>query len=99
MSWRIWVSALIREPSGRALGHDQDPDGLDRTVSALGLSMRSARQRGSSGLDGVEGIGLAALSAGLAVLPIDFDDLDPGSSEEAGDARPHRTRSLPHRPW
>ena len=80
--------------SGRALGHDEDPDGLDRAVSALGRSMGPARLRGPGGLDGVEGIGLAALASGLAVLAVHFDDVDPGSGEEAGDAGPIGPRPL-----
>ncbi len=60
----------------------------------LGHSMGPARQSGPGGLDGVEGIGLAALAPGLAVLAVDFDDVDSGSGEEAGDARPIGTRPL-----
>ena len=82
-------------PSGRALGHDEDPDGLDRTVSALGPSMGAARdaqpgrlRRASRGSD------LPALASRLAVLAVDLDDVDPCSSEEAGDAGPIGPRPL-----
>ena len=72
----------------RTLGHDKDPDGFDRTVSALRLSAGSSRQCGAGGFDGVEWIGLTALSPGLAVLPVDFYDFNTCSSEEAGHAGP-----------
>ncbi len=79
---------LDARPSSRAFGDDEDPDGLDRTVPALGRSLGAARENGPGGLDGVEGIGLAAVVSGLAVLAVHFDDVDAGPSEEAGDARP-----------
>ena len=79
---------LDARSSGRALGDDEDPDGLDRAVPALGRSLGPARENGPGGLDGVEGIGLAAVVSSLAVLAVDFDDVDAGSGEEAGDARP-----------
>jgi len=50
--------------------------------------MRPARQDGPGGLDGVEGVRLAALAPGLAVLAVDLDDRDPCSGQVAGDARP-----------
>ncbi len=85
--------------SSGALGHDEDPDRLDRAVSALGLSLRSARQDGPGRLNGVEGIGLAAVPSGLAVLTIHFDDRDPCSSEVTGDAGAVRTPCPRCRPW
>ena len=94
VSWRIWVERLDPGSAGRALGHDEDPDGLDRTVSALGRSLGPARENGPGGLDGVEGVGLAAVASGLAVLTVHLDDLDPGSSEEPGDAGPIGTGPL-----
>ena len=45
--------------AGRALGDDEDPDGLDGTVPGLGLALRPTTEGGPGGLDGVEGIGLA----------------------------------------
>jgi hypothetical protein len=45
-----------------------------------------ARLRRPRGLDGVEGIGLAALAPTLAVLAVYFDDMDPCSGEETGHA-------------
>ena len=39
-------------------------------------------------LERVEGIGLAALTPGLAVLAVHFDDVDAGFGEETGDAGP-----------
>ena len=42
----------------------------------------------------MEGIGLAGLTAGLAVLAVHLDDTDPSSGEEAGDAGPIGARPL-----
>ena len=50
--------------------------------------------RGPGGLDRVEGIGLAGLASGLAVLAVHLDDVDPCSGEEAGDAGPIGARPL-----
>jgi hypothetical protein len=41
--------------AGRTLGHHEDPDGLDRTVSRLGAPARPATESGPSGFEGVEG--------------------------------------------
>ena len=83
--------------TGRALGDNEDADGLDGAVPALGCSMGPARERGPGGLDGVEGIGLAAVAPGLTVLAVYFDDVDPGSGEMAGDAGAIGPRPLdPH---
>ncbi len=48
--------------------------------------MGPARESGPSGFDGIEGIGLATLSAGLAVLAVHLDDVDPGPGQVTGDA-------------
>ena len=48
-------------PSGRAFGHDEDPDRFDRTVPALGRSIGPLGLCRPGGLERVEGIGLAAL--------------------------------------
>ena len=85
---------LDARPTSRALGHDEDADGLDRTVSALGPSMGPARLCRPGRLERVEGIGLAALTPGLAVLAVHFDDVNPGSGEEPGDAGPIGARPL-----
>ena len=88
VSWRIWVSALMPRPVGRALGDDEDPDGLDTAVSTLRRSMGSAGLGRPGRLERVEGIGLAALAPGLAVLAVHLDDVDSCFGKEAGDARP-----------
>ena len=56
--------------------------------------MSPARESGPGGFDGVEGIGLAAVVPGLAVLAVHLDDVDPGSGEESGDAGPIGPRPL-----
>ncbi len=48
--------------------------------------MRPARENGPGCLDGVERVGLAAVATGLAVLAVNFDDVDSGSGEVTGDA-------------
>ena len=49
---------------------------LDQGLSRLGFALGPTAQGGPGGLDGVEGIGLAAAPAFLAVRPVDFEDLD-----------------------
>ena len=80
--------------AGRALGDDEDPDGLDGTVSRLGAAARSTTQGRPGGFDGVEGIGLAAAAALLSVGSVDFDDLDADSAQVAGQARAIGTGAL-----
>ena len=50
--------------------------------------MGPARLCRPGGLDGVEGIGLAALTPGLAVLAVHLNDVDPCSGEVTSDAGP-----------
>ena len=73
--------------AGRALGDDEDPDGLDRTVSGLGPSPRPTAEGGPGGFDGVEGIGLAAATALLAIWSVDLDDFDAHPAQVAGQTR------------
>ena len=80
--------------AGRALGDDEDPDGLDGTVSRLRAAARSTAESGAGGFDGVEGIRLAAATALLSVRSIDFDDLDANSAQVAGQSRPIRACAL-----
>ena len=49
--------------AGRALRHDENPDGLDGAVSGLRLAARPTTEGGSGCFDGVEGIGLATAPA------------------------------------
>ena len=88
VSWAHLGERLDARPSGRALGHDEDPDGLDAAISGLGPSAGPAREGGPGGFHGVEGIGLAGVMPRLAVLAVHLDDMDPSSGEEAGDAGP-----------
>jgi hypothetical protein len=80
--------------SGRALGHHKRADGLDRTVSGLGDRSRFATERGSSSLDRVEGVGLAAASSLGPVRSVDLDDRDLGLAQELGQPRPIRAGAL-----
>ena len=56
--------------------------------AGLGHSIGSPELGCPGGLEGVEGIGLAALAPGLPVLAIHLDDADPCFGEEAGEAGP-----------
>ena len=85
--------------AGRALGHDENPDGLDGTVSRLGFALGSTTQGGPGSLDGVEGIGLAGSTALLTVRSVDLEDLDANSLQVARSGPSHRTRCPPRRPW
>ena len=80
--------------SGRALGHDEDPDGLDGTVSGLGAASRSTAQCRPGRFDGVERIGLAAAALLLSVRSIDFDHLDARSAQVASQTRAIRAGAL-----
>jgi hypothetical protein len=80
--------ALARAWRAERLATDEDPDGLDPTVSGLGLALRPPRQGRPGRLDGVNGVGLSLAAPGLAVGPVDLDDLDARSSEEPGQAAP-----------
>ncbi len=85
---------LDARPAGRAFGDDENTDRLDRTVSALGRVVGPARESSPCGFDSVERVGLAAVASGLAVLAVDFDDVDPCSGEVTGDAGPIGPRPL-----
>jgi hypothetical protein len=75
----------------RALGHEEGPDRLDRTVFGLGNALGLATERRSGGLDGIEGVGLATASTFLSIRSVDLDDADAGPGQELGEARPIRT--------
>ena len=73
---------------GPTLGHDQGPDGLDRTVLGLACPRGPTRQCSSSRFDGVERIGLAVIASGLAVGTVDLDDVDTFAAQDAGQTHP-----------
>jgi hypothetical protein len=62
-----------------ALGHHQHPDGFHGAVFGLARTLGPARQRGSGSLDGVERVGLAVITPGLAIGSVHFDDFDTAS--------------------
>jgi hypothetical protein len=80
--------------SGRALGDQEHSDRLDRSVLALGRSRGPTRQSCSSSLDGVERIGLALVATGLAVGPVDLDDVDVIAPQEPGETSAVGTGAL-----
>ena len=73
--------------TGRALGHEQRPNGLDVAVPGLGCAGGPAAQHGPSRLDGVGGIRLALRAPGLAVWTVDLHHLDARPCEEPTEAR------------
>ncbi len=81
-------------PSGRALGHNEDPDGLDGTVLGLRNALSSSTECGSSRLDGIEGIGLSAAPTLGPVGSVDLDDRDAGSTKVTGQTGPIGARAL-----
>ena len=80
--------------AGRALRHDENPDGLDGAVSGLGLAAGPTTEGGPGCFDGVEGVGLAAAAALLAIRSVDLDDLDAHPPQVTGQAGPIGTGSF-----
>src|ERR1017187_6738669 len=70
--------------TGRALGHDQDADRFDGTVSGLRTAGGPTAEGSSSGFDGVEGIGLATAASLVTVGTIHLDHGDARSAQVAG---------------
>ena len=67
--------------------HRQHPDRLDAAVCGLGHHRSTAVEGGPRRGFGVDGVGLAAASAHLAVRAVHVDDVDAGSREVPGEAR------------
>jgi hypothetical protein len=80
--------------AGRALGHHQNPDGLDWTHFGLAGTRSPTADSGTGRLDRIEGVGLAVIAAGLAVRSIDLDNLQAPPPQEPGKAHPIGTGSL-----
>ena len=74
--------------AGRALGDDENPDGLDGSIFGFGNARGPATEGRSSGLDRIERIRFATASALGSIRPVDLDHLDVGSTQEAGQAGP-----------
>ena len=70
-----------------AARHTQGPDRLDASVGALGHHCGTAVERGPRRCLRVDGVGLAAAAAHLAVRAVHIDDVDAGSREVPGEAR------------
>jgi hypothetical protein len=66
----------------RALGHYQNPDGLDGAVLGLARTRRSTADGGPCRFHCIEGVGLAVVAPGLSVLAVDLDHLDALAAEE-----------------
>ncbi len=75
--------------ASRPFRHDEDPDGLDRTVPRLGATIGCS----AGCLDRVDRVGLTGATAILAVGPVDFDDFDAGSGQEPGQSGAIGTRA------
>nr|WP_260609352.1 hypothetical protein [Streptomyces sp. WAC 01325] len=85
------VDGLDASLGGRVLGDLQDPDGLDRTVAALGHDGRLPAQYGAGGSFRVDGI---ALAPPPTHRPVDLDDLHTGCMQAAGQAGAIGTRAF-----
>ena len=73
--------------AGRALRHDENPDGLDGAVSGLGLAARPTTEGGPRCFDGIERVGLAAAATLLAIRSVDLYDVYAHPLEVTGQAR------------
>ena len=82
------VEILGAAVASRAVGDEQHPDRLDVAVSGLRHAVRSAAERGSSGLDRVDRIGIAVGPSSLPVRSTDLDHGDAGTAQEAGQPSP-----------
>ena len=74
--------------AGRAQRDPQRPDRLDYPVVALGRGGGVSAQRGAGGGFGVDGVGLAAPAAHLAVRSDHLHHLDPGAEQVTGEPHP-----------
>ena len=74
--------------SGRALGHHQDPDGLDGTILGLAQTGRPTTDGGPGGFYCIEGIGLALVAAVCGIIL-----RDPADSFSTYCQRRHLVRS------
>jgi hypothetical protein len=81
----------------RDFGDDERSDGLGGPVTGLRVALRVPRQRRSSGLDRVQGVGLARVPSGLSVRSVDLDDVDSLASQEACEPRAIRPRARARR--
>lgn len=82
---------------GRAFGHHQSPDRFHVPVAGLGRPQLPFTLSCSSGLDGVDHVGLALAASLLAVRAVHLDHLDTGPAQVAGQRGPVRTGALhPH---
>ena len=82
------VEALDAGVASGAVGDEQHPDRFDVAIGGLGHAVGAAAQRRSSGLDGIDAVGLAVAATGLTVRAIDLDHRHPVTAQEAGQAGP-----------
>ena len=80
--------------AGGTLGDDQRPDRLHLAVPGLGHRLHPAVVSGAGCLDRVGRVGLAVMTASLAVGPVDLDHLDTGRLQIAGQSRAIRAGAL-----
>ena len=91
--WRIWVMAFTLAWRAERLAT------ISTRMASTGPSClagpRSPAADGGTGrLDRIEGVGLTVVAAGLAVRPIDLDNLQASPPKEPGEAHPIGTGSL-----
>ena len=97
----IWLRATVRALTAERRATLRVADRLHAAVCGLGHSASVAAERGSGRGLGVDGVGLAAPAARLAVRAVRLDDLDAGRGEVPGEARTVGSGALhahtPHR--
>ena len=82
------VEQLDAHLTSRAVRHQQHPDRFHVAIRGLGHAVGPTAECRSSGLDRVDGVGLAVTTPGLTIGAINLDHLHPGAAQEAGQARP-----------
>ena len=80
--------------AGRALGHDQDPDGFDGAVSGFGFPTRPAAQGSAGRFNRIERVGLTTAAPLFSVRSVDFDDFDTHPAQVTGQPGPIGTRAF-----
>ena len=88
VSWRIWVSALIRAPRAERLATTRTRIASTEPSLLLALPWARPERTARAASTASSGSDLPLWVSGLAVLAIDFDDVDSSSGEVTSDAGP-----------
>ena len=85
---RIWVRALTRAWRADRLATIRTRMASTAPSLELALARTLPDRAARAAWTGIDRVGLALATTVLAVVPIDLDHLDPGSSEEPGQSGP-----------